>query len=159
MECPLGLDVRLVKTRPCPVSVFWFKLCVEVVTTVFGIAIAMQSLPRCRISTLSINTDSDFLVCWQFVKVNPLAIMRVWDCDSINTDLLNNPRAIDEKIGGGSHKRHMRTHREMRLACRSGQIEGHINVSHLYGSRALTGIFTGQDIHGAILGICLPRCR
>ena len=42
---------------------------------------------------------------------------------------------------------------------RSAQIEGHINVSDLNGSRALAGIFTGQDIHGAILGICLLTCR
>ena len=119
----------------------------------------MQPLPRCRISTLSLNTDSDFLVWWQFVQVDPLAIVRVGHCDSIDADLLNDPRTINEKIGGGTYKRYKRTYGEKRLMRRSAQIEGHINVSYLNGSRAFAGIFTGQDVHGAILGICLLTCR
>ena len=85
--------------------------------------------------------------------------MRVGHCDPIDADLLNDPRTINEKIGGGAHKRHTRTYGEKRLMRRSAQIEGHINVSHLNGSGALAGIFTGQDIHDAILGICLLTCR
>ena len=59
MESPRGFYIGLIEAGPRAVGIFGFKLRVKVVASVFGIAIAMQPLPRRRKATISFDANRD----------------------------------------------------------------------------------------------------